>query len=65
MGYTVDDMTKRLVQTIEEMTLHSIEQESKMQEQEKQIQNQETRIQEQDKQIQELFKRLGALESSN
>ena len=30
MGYTVDDMTKRLVKTVEEMTLHNIEQEKQI-----------------------------------
>ncbi|MFY0608541.1 MAG: hypothetical protein JXR10_17625 [Cyclobacteriaceae bacterium] len=30
MGYTVDDMTKRLVKTVEEMTLHNIQQEKQI-----------------------------------
>lgn len=49
-GFTVNDMTKRTVKTIEELTLHTLEQEKQ--------------INQQKKQIQLLMNRLEALESN-
>jgi hypothetical protein len=49
MGYSLDDMTKRLLKTVEEMTLHTIQQEKK--------------IDTQNSMMQQLVNRLEALEN--
>jgi hypothetical protein len=49
MGYSLDDMTKRLLKTVEEMTLHTIQQEKK--------------IATQNSMMQQLLNRLEALEN--
>jgi cytoskeletal protein CcmA (bactofilin family) len=49
MGYSLDDMTKRLLKTVEEMILHTIQQEKK--------------IDTQNSMMQQLIKRLEALEN--
>lgn len=54
-GFTVSDITKRTVKTIEELTLHTIEQQ-------KLIENQAQSIQNQAQLIESLAKRLNALE---
>jgi hypothetical protein len=51
MGYTVDDMTKRLVKTVEELTLYNIEQEKQ--------------INKQNALIERLMSRLDAIEAGN
>jgi hypothetical protein len=62
-GFTLSDMTKRTVKTVEELTLHTIEQQKLIENQAQLIENQAQSIENQAQLIESLAKRLNALEA--
>ncbi|WP_299671622.1 fibronectin type III domain-containing protein [uncultured Polaribacter sp.] len=64
-GFTVTNMTKRMVKTIEELTLHTIAQEKQIDAQKKQLDEQTNKFRSQNKLINELFLRLDKLEKQS